>query len=83
MIKDNLDKLLWLLLLIVVSAMAALLGTHSKTVEKNGSEASVTKAMEREMAYQARVALLQKLYRRLRTCAEMGIFKVPSFVWMN
>ncbi len=62
MIKDKLDKLLWLVLLIVISAMAALLGTHSTTVEKNGSEAGVTKAMEREMAYQARVALLQKLY---------------------
>ena len=61
MLKDRFDKLLWLLLLVTVCALAVLLAANGSHVEGAKSQ-GMDKAMEREMADQARVALIQKLY---------------------
>jgi cytochrome c-type biogenesis protein CcmH/NrfG len=54
---------LWLLLLLVFAAMAVLMGSHASSDEAGpAAKVGTSKAMEREMAFQARVAFLQKLY---------------------
>lgn len=60
---DKFDKLLWLLLSAALIALALLLwhgpqGAGTGTPGKGVAD----RAMERELAYQARIALLQKLY---------------------
>jgi len=60
--KDRFDKLLWLLLFMVFAALAMLIGRHTSSGKTNAPAVATSKAMEREMAFQARVTLLQKLY---------------------
>ncbi len=55
------DKLLWLLLSLVLVALALLLWQGSHRGGAAGKGAS-DRAMERELTYQARIALVQKLY---------------------
>ncbi|MFH1020247.1 MAG: hypothetical protein V1782_06490 [Pseudomonadota bacterium] len=58
---DKFDKLLWLLLGIVLVALSLLLwqGSHRNGASGKGV---ADRAMERELTYQARIALVQKLY---------------------
>ncbi len=71
MVNDRLDKFLWVLLLVSV---AGLCGVFWMTPSGAGSSRahSVDKAMEREMAYQARVAFLQRLYTPVTDLREAG-----------
>lgn len=72
MIKDRFDRLLWLLLAVAITALLALLGTHSTGSNDERSAAGLNKALEREMAYQARVVLLQKLYAPVENLRKAG-----------
>ena len=58
---DAFDKLLWILLSVVLVALALLLWQGSL---RDGASAKgvADRAMERELTYQARIALVQKLY---------------------
>lgn len=61
MCKDLFDKLCWFLLLVVLISLAALLYKDNGS----GSQKRVSgpnKALERELAYRARVELITKLY---------------------
>lgn len=72
MFKDRFDRLLWLLLAVAITALLILLGTHSPGGGNDRSVTSLNKALEREMAYQARVALLQKLYAPVENLRKSG-----------
>lgn len=72
MFKDRFDRLLWLLLAVAITALLVLLGTHSPGGGNDRSTAGLNKALEREMAYQARVALLQKLYAPAENLRKTG-----------
>lgn len=68
--SDHFDKILWLLLGTVLVALALLLwqGQH-----REGALAKVNnRAMERELANQARLALLQKLYGPVEELRKKG-----------
>jgi cytochrome c-type biogenesis protein CcmH/NrfG len=72
MLKDAYDKILWFLLTATLIALVVVLlgqGTSS-TVDKRPAVAD--KALEREMAYQARVGLLQKLYNPVESLRQAG-----------
>src|SRR6266568_5007434 len=72
MLMDKFDKLLWLLLAVAISALLVLLGTHSPGDDSERSAVGLSKAFEREMAYQARVALLQKIYAPVEALRNSG-----------
>ena len=59
MLKDRIDILLGASLLICVIAVAALLTGGSQASQQN---LSVDKALEQDMAYQAKVSFLERLY---------------------
>ena len=61
-LKDRFDKLLWLLLLVTVCSLAVLLSVNGSHDGADAKNTGLNKAMEREMADQARMALIQKLY---------------------
>lgn len=61
MFKDAFDKLLWLLLIVVLLSSAALLFKKSDR-ESEKKSAGSSKALERELAYRARVELITQLY---------------------
>jgi len=69
--RDRFDKILCLALGVVAVALAALLlSAGGRTGE--GRAAGLDKALEQQMAYQARVALLQKLYGPVETLRQEG-----------
>ncbi len=74
MINDRFDRLLWLLLIVAVTALVVLLGIAPQGGARNGST-GVSKAMEREMAHQARTALLQKIYGPVESLHQAGNFQ--------
>jgi hypothetical protein len=61
MFKDTFDKISWSLLGIVIVALIVLLGMNAGKSDGK-SDAGLGKAVEREMAYRARVELIGKLY---------------------
>lgn len=60
MFSDTFDRITWLLLAVVVAALAVLLSTGHGT--GGGKAADLDKALEREMAYRARLELINSLY---------------------
>ncbi|KAF0220884.1 MAG: hypothetical protein FD174_881 [Geobacteraceae bacterium] len=70
MVKDRFDRLLVLLLFTAIIALAVLLAVDAPRGGPHGS--GLDKAMEREMAYQARVSLLQKLYGPVESLRQTG-----------
>src|SRR5690242_17012728 len=72
MFKDRFDRMLLVLLAVVGISLAVLLGAHMPNGDTDRPAADLNKAMEREMAYQARVALLQKLYAPVETMRKAG-----------
>jgi len=69
--RDRFDRLLCLSLVAVAAALAALLlSAGGRTGE--GGVAGLDKALEEQMAYQARVALLQKLYGPVEALRQEG-----------
>jgi hypothetical protein len=61
MFKDTFDKLCWACLALVLIALVVLLGMKAGTGEGK-AVTGLDKAVEREMAYHARVELIAKLY---------------------
>ena len=84
MCKDAFDKLCWLFLAVVTISLAALLYMNSAT----GNEKPVAgfgKALERDMAYRARVELIGKLYAPVETLHKEGnnqtaLFKLDELI---
>lgn len=70
MVRDRFDKSLLLLLITTIIALAVLLAVDAPRVGPHRS--GLDKAMERELAYQARVALLQKLYGPVESLRQAG-----------
>lgn len=60
MLTDTFDKITWLLLAVIIAALAVLLATGHGAGD--GKAAGLDKAAEREMAYRARVELINSLY---------------------
>ncbi len=69
--KDRLDTFLWGLLLVSVAGLCGVFWMAPSGAGSNRAH-SVDKAMEREMAYQARVAFLQRLYVPVTELSEAG-----------
>lgn len=69
--KDTFDKLCWLLLVIVVIFSAALLYNNSSSENKKNSAGS-SKALERELAYRARIQLIESLYAPIEKLRKEG-----------
>lgn len=68
--RDLPDKILWMLLLLAVAALAVVLVSHSSLTGSAKRDGGIDKAVERETLVQARMAFLQKLYgpvEQLRT----------------
>jgi hypothetical protein len=83
MLKDRFDWLLVTLLAAATITLLTLLATQSPDSGGTRATAGLTKAMEQQMAYQARVALLQKLYapvEAMRTAGDLqgALFKLDD-----
>ena len=61
MFKDIFDRISWSLLALIVCVLLVVLGMNSG-MEAGKSGAGLSKSLEREMAYRARVELIDKLY---------------------
>lgn len=71
MFKDRFDKICWLLLSVVGAALLfVIINAGGKPDGKPGS--GLGKAVEREMAYQARVELINKLYGPVEALRKSG-----------
>jgi len=68
MLKDAYDKILWSLLVVTLVALVVLFLSHSAAK----GPAVPDKALEREMAYQARVEFINKLYAPVDTLRRAG-----------
>ena len=71
MCKDAFDKLCWLFLIVVMISLAALLYKNSGAAGEK-RVAGLGKAVERDMAYRARVELIGKLYAPVETLHKEG-----------
>ncbi len=60
--QDNFDRILWLLLGVTLLSLAFLLAQGARRDGGTQAGGASSRAMERELTYQARVALVQKLY---------------------
>lgn len=72
MFKDRFDRLLLILLVVAMSALVVLLGVHALNGDSSPTTAALNKSLEKETAYQARVALLQKIYAPVETLEKSG-----------
>jgi tetratricopeptide (TPR) repeat protein len=72
MLKDNFDKVFLSMLVISILALTMLLLSQPSSTGKENSSSTLNKALEREMSYQARVALLQKLYSPVENLRKTG-----------
>jgi cytochrome c-type biogenesis protein CcmH/NrfG len=72
MFKDSFDRLLLILLAVAMSALVVLLGVSSPSSDNSSLTAGLNKALEKETTYQARVALLQKLYAPVEIMQKSG-----------
>ncbi len=71
MLKDAFDKSLWLLLALTLVALAAVLSGH-ETGGEGARNGALDKALERQMAFQARVDLLGRLYAPVESQLKSG-----------
>ena len=73
MLKDRVDILLGFLLLVCIASVAALLfGAGSQASQR---DMSVDKALERDLAYQAKVSYLHRLYAPVTELRQSGRFE--------
>ena len=70
--RDGFDRVLWLGLAGCLAALGLLFILGSTGGSHGRSRATVDKAMEREIAYQARAAFLQKLYGPVDVLRQSG-----------
>ncbi len=87
MLKDAYDRTLWLLLAATVMSLVVVLlePGHGGGGAAGRRPAAADKALEREMAYRARVDLLQKLYSPVETLRQAGdapaaLFKLDNLI---
>jgi len=66
--KDTLDRALFALLLLSLAALPVVLAGEDSSAGRRGGD----KAMERRMAYQARVELLRRVYAPVETLRDQG-----------
>jgi cytochrome c-type biogenesis protein CcmH/NrfG len=71
MFKDTFDKLCWLFLVVVVIFSVAVLYRNNATGDTKRAAGS-GKALERELAYRARVELITQLYAPVETLRKAG-----------
>jgi len=71
MFKDIFDRISWTLLALIVCAALLLLGLNRER-ESGKSSAGLTRVLEREMAYRARVELIDKLYAPVEALRKGG-----------
>jgi hypothetical protein len=79
MLKDAFDKMLWSLLVVTLVALAVVLSGLGSGERAGEKTASLDKALEREMAYQARVNFLQKLYDPVESLRRSGELQAALF----
>lgn len=79
MLKDAFDKILCSLLAVTLVALALVLFSDETGSGAGKKAAGVEKAMERQMAYQARVELLQKLYGPVESLRRSGQLQTALF----
>jgi hypothetical protein len=70
MFTDTFDKITWLLLALVIAALAVVLATSHGAGD--GKAAGLGKAAEREMAYRARIELIGSLYGPVEELRKKG-----------
>lgn len=70
MFKDTFDKLCWALLVLVVGSAVFLLAMGGGTAGKGS--AALNKELDREMAYRARIELINKLYAPVEALRKGG-----------
>ncbi len=70
MFNDTFDKITWVLLALAIAALAALLTMNHGTGDDKA--AGLGKAVEREMAYRARIELIGKLYGPVEELRKAG-----------
>jgi tetratricopeptide (TPR) repeat protein len=85
MLKDAYDKILWSLLAVTLVAVAVVLLGHGAADSATKGPAGPDKALEREMAYQARVEFINKLYAPVDALRRAGdpqgaLFKLDELV---
>jgi tetratricopeptide (TPR) repeat protein len=79
MLKDAFDKMLWFLLVVTLIALAVVLSGLGNGERTGVSSAGLDKALEREIAYQARVNFLQKLYDPVESLRQAGELQAALF----
>ncbi len=79
MLKDAFDKILWSLLAVTLVALVVVLAGHATGGGTGKRAAGLDKALERQMAYQARVDLLGKLYGPVETLSRAGDLQTALF----
>lgn len=79
MLKDAFDKILWLLLSVTLVALVVMLAGQETGGRAGKSAAGLDKALERQMTYQARVDLLQKLYSPVESLRQAGDLQAALF----
>ncbi len=72
MLKDAYDRILWSLLALTLAALAVLLSGQVTGGRTGWSAAGPDKALERRMAYQARVDFIRKLYGPVESLRQAG-----------
>ncbi len=72
MLKDSYDKILCLFLIVTAAAVAVLFTGHGSAGDAAKASPGPDRSMEREIAYQARVAFLQKLYAPVEALRKAG-----------
>jgi tetratricopeptide (TPR) repeat protein len=88
MFKDAYDKILCSLLAVTLVALAVMLAGGGAGGSAGRTEAGPDKALEREMAYQARVEFINRLYSPVDTLRRAGdpqgaLFKLDELLRLN
>ena len=88
MLKDAFDKILWSLLALTLVVLAVVLFGHRDVDSASKGPDGPDKTMEREIAYQARVELVRKLFAPVEALRRAGdpyaaLFKLDELVRLN
>ncbi len=83
--KDAYDKILYSLLAVTLFALGVVLAGHEAGGNSGRTASGLDRALERQMAYQARVDLIRKLYGPVEALRERGdlqgaLFKLDELV---
>lgn len=79
MLKDAFDRTLWAFLVVALVALAIVLAGHETGARTARTASGLDKALDRQMAYQARVDLLRKLYGPVESLRQAGDLQTALF----